>query len=310
MRLLPDSPRYRLAVVVPLAAVVAFGLFLVTALLVQQRAPSAAPPVPQKVTLLQHVPLRAVAGGKAGSHKAARGMARIGARGSLLRAPPPMLSPSLLLPASGVSNVESRVPMRFSDPNKLDKLVATATVGFLGLRGRGHGHRKWVGAGSGLFYLPDSGIRVHQLRYTCNHVPLSRKSREMTAFVSALVTSNGRVKDVNVTSAAMIQGTSEDSLRKAMEGGWRFEPLVINGKATAFRLRFVTTVEASMEGVIAVHCWWGNFNEVHRGTLTPTWIVYLPKQGLPIAYAYIAPQHLGEAPGGLAPADDERGGNP
>ena len=292
------------------AVVVGFGLFLAAALLVRQRVPPAVPPVPQAVVLLQRVPPHpAASGGKSGSRKAATGMVKAGVRGPLLRVPPPLLSPGLTLPTPGLSGAKTQTPMRFADPDELNNLAAVATASFLGLKGRGHGHQQWVGGGGGLFYLPDSGIRVRQLRYTCSRVPMNDRSKTMTALVSALVTPAGRVTDVSVTSAA-IEGAPADSIRKAMEDGWRFQPLVINGKATAFRLRFVTVVETNMETVIAVHCWWGRFNAAHRGSLTPTWIVYVPKEGLPIAYAYIAPQHLGEAPGGLAAAAGEQEDKP
>ncbi len=302
----PNLSRYRLTLTLIPAVVVGFGLFLVAALLMRQRVPPAVPLAPQAVVLLQRVPPHPAAlGGKSGSRKAATGMAKVGVGGPLLRVSPPLFSPNLILPTPGLSEVKTRILMRFVDPDALNNLAAAATVSFLGLKGRGHGHQKWVGGGGGLFYLPDSGIRARQLHYTCAHMPpTNNQSETTTAFVSAVVTRAGRVTDVSVTSVA-IERASADSMRKAMEKGWRFQPLVIRGKVTAFRLRFVAVVEASMENVIAVHCWWGRFNAAHRGSLMPTWIVQVPKKGLPIAYAYIAPQHLGEAPGGLALAAGE-----
>lgn len=302
----PKLFRYRLVLALIPAMVVGLGLFLVTALLVRQHASPATPVASQAVIMLQRVPPHlAVVVGKADSRRSSVAMAKFGASRSLLRVPLPSLFSSLTLPTFGLSRVKARVPLQFFARGKLNKLAVDSTASFLGLDGRGHGHQKWVEGGGGLFYLPDSGVRVRQLRYSCSHMPMSNRSGTTTAFVSALVTHKGRVKDVSVTGDAAVKGAQANSLRKAMEKGWRFQPLVIRGKVTAFRLRFVAIVEASMENVIAVHCWWGRFNAAHRGSLMPTWIVQVPKKGLPIAYAYIAPQHLGESPGGLALAAGE-----
>lgn len=212
----PNLSRYRLALTLIPAVVVGFGLFLVAALLVRQRAPPAVAVVPQAVVLLPRVPPHPVAlGGKSGSRKAATGMVQAGADGPLLRVPPPLFSPSPALPTPGLSGAKTQIPMRFAAPGQLNRLVAAATVNFLGLDGRGHGHQKWVGGGGGLFYLPDSGIRVRQLRYTCSQVPINDKSKTMTAFVSALVTRTGRVTNVSIPGAT-IEGAPADSIRKGL----------------------------------------------------------------------------------------------
>ncbi|MGH8161714.1 MAG: hypothetical protein ACRESR_06155, partial [Gammaproteobacteria bacterium] len=192
---------------------------------------------------------------------------------------------------------------------ELGKVVDASVRRFLGLNGRGHGRHNWVSGGGGLFYLPDSGLRARQLAYTCPRIPPEHRETDGTVatLVTARVNREGRVTQVDFLDS---RAAYRESLRDAMVSGWRFQPLVVHGHAMPFRLHFIIAVENGMRGIIGSHCTWDHFNRAHRGSLVPTWIVYVPKHGLPIAYAYIAPQHLGEAPGGLVSVSNEEGGKP
>lgn len=286
----------------PVAATVALMILALSAWLVGATNPPAALSEPQAVYLVPHVPHQAPRHHAKGNGVASDLRIRSGPEIPLSHASGP--GPGMLLrrgiALAAVRLPSGRLPSRPMAP--LTEMAARATREYLGLDNRGHRRHAWVSGAAGLFYLPDSGRRVRQVRYVC---PSGRKVGEPgRETVSALVTRSGHVTDVR-----FIAGNRTDALpalRRAMEQGWRFEPLVLHGKPTAFRLRFTAVVEETSQGIIGYHCQWDKFNRAHRGALTPTWVLYVPDDGLPIAYAYIAPQRLGEPAGGLAP--DKTGG--
>lgn len=304
------TARVRLAFALISALMIACGLFLTMALLVRGQKPPTAVREPQTVTLLERMP--PTARPKSGEDKFGVPETATGIRHPAGR---PLVSASILprsLPASALAYV-AKVPsvarrgLTLPVGAGLSQSVTASTRKFLGLDGRGHEHHAWVAGAGGLFYLPDGGTRAHQVKYTCPGLSVRARRKlahhvSVMATVYALVNRHGRVVSVRFHGPA---GTSGASLRNTMENGWRFRPLIINGKATAFRLRFISMTEPNMDGVIAYHCVWDRFNRAMRGSLTPTWVVSVPEQGLPIAYAYIAPQYLGDAAGGLASADNE-----
>lgn len=289
----------------PLAIVLGLGLFLAMILLIHSPAPQMRATPSSAVTLLG-IPIHTYHPMAAGQKSGIRGMPTAKAQqGVRVHSHSLAVMPRLQrISSSAFKTSTVTVPTLNVHPMNLGKMIASETKDFLGLNGRGHGHRHWVSGAGGLFYLPDSGLRVQQIRFSCNKIPLATSVANVAARVNIL----GKVTAVRVMGA--MPEAQWASMRKAILQGWRFRPLVIDGQPTPFRLRFTNVTMGNMRNVVADHCEWDKFNRAHRGSLMPTWVVYQPKHGLPIAYAYIAPQMLGESPGGLAPASDGKGSSP
>lgn len=300
---LPHVALYRWIAALPLAIVLGLGLFLAMILLIRPPAPQMRAAPSSAVTLLT-TPIHAhpmAAGQKSGIRGMPTAKAQQGvSEHSHSLATVPRLQ-SVSLRTFKTSN--GTAPTLNVRPPSPDKAITKETSNFLGLNGRGHGHRHWVSGAGGLFYLPDSGLRVQQVRYVCNNI----ERGGVAAYVTARVNTLGKVTVVKVMGAML--EAQRASMRKAIQE-WRFRPLVIDGRLIPFRLRFTSVILDNMRNVVADHCEWDKFNSAHRGSLMPTWVVYRPKHGLPVAYAYIAPQMLGESPGGLAPAGNGKENSP
>jgi|GEM_PF-2134755 len=296
----PRSFHSRLAVATVFAIIVGMGLFLVSALLIEYRKPSATVHTSSGVTVIN----AKVNESKSSLIKRDLGKTVRTASGSgldelipLNKAPEAEHLP--YLPEKRPDLVRGK-PLIVALRVNLKQLAERDTQAYLGMTEPGHEHQKWVQAAGGLIYLPDSGLRVKQTHYECPRSPIDhgKLRRTKRLLVTAIVTRQGNVTNIDISGGA---SGEYESLRRSIETGWRFKPLVINGESTSFRLRFVNVIEYNMHNVIGYHCEWTKFNSARRGDLTPTWILYVPPKGLPIAYAYIAPQHPGDAAGGLAP---------
>lgn len=286
----------------PLGAVVAVFIFWVAAWLVRPGPPPAMPREATISLVKLNLPQKSLRAGREGGGNA--------------RAKPPFSHPArrrpptafVILPASMARlPPPARRPLSLSlDPDVRAVAVRRAIAEFLGPGPGAYRGVHWLQGAGGLLSLPDSGMRVRQLRFTCESLPTAQLARlpRLTMEVGARVTVNGKVTAVRYLhgSAPAARRYVFPFLRREMERHWRFQRLVLDGKPTPYRLRFISRMGSGLEPGDRYHCAWGGpGGAAQRGSLTPTWVLYIPKRGLPVAVAYMAVVPRGEPTGGLGP---------